>query len=90
MTAPYRPPELYDAPCPATLDQAACDVWALGASLFHVRVGLANLRSMSKAKAKLTWARRSSTCVGDKVEGTGHLAIEGSAPAGFKHTYSTV
>ncbi|KAG2495802.1 hypothetical protein HYH03_006044 [Edaphochlamys debaryana] len=38
-SAPYRAPELFDPPSPATMDYGLCDVWALGASLFHVMYG---------------------------------------------------
>ncbi|GIL95865.1 hypothetical protein Vretimale_1804 [Volvox reticuliferus] len=38
-SAPYRAPELFDVPSPGSLDFAAADVWALGASLFHVMYG---------------------------------------------------
>ncbi|EFJ44111.1 hypothetical protein VOLCADRAFT_118882 [Volvox carteri f. nagariensis] len=38
-SAPYRAPELFDVPSPATLDLAAADVWSLGASLFHIMYG---------------------------------------------------
>ncbi|KAG2453967.1 hypothetical protein HYH02_001013 [Chlamydomonas schloesseri] len=38
-SAPYRAPELLDVPSPAALDYTACDVWALGASLFQLMYG---------------------------------------------------
>ncbi|KXZ45753.1 hypothetical protein GPECTOR_51g739 [Gonium pectorale] len=38
-SAPYRAPELFDAPSPGALDLAAADVWALGASLFEIMYG---------------------------------------------------
>ncbi|GLC35160.1 hypothetical protein PLESTM_000286100 [Pleodorina starrii] len=43
-SAPYRAPELFDVPsgsgsAPLDLDLAAADVWALGASLFHIMYG---------------------------------------------------
>ncbi|KAG2426074.1 hypothetical protein HXX76_013262 [Chlamydomonas incerta] len=38
-SAPYRAPELLDVPSPGDLDYRACDVWALGASLFQLMYG---------------------------------------------------
>lgn len=38
-TATYRAPELFDVPSSCVIDGARCDVWSLGASLFHAMYG---------------------------------------------------
>ena len=56
-SAPYRAPELLDVPSPATLDYGAVDVWALGATLFHVMYGEPPFhRAMSAAGGSLALA----------------------------------